>query len=170
MSSFSGHDKYLDGRSSREDFPNLNSPVAQSVEQRTVNPLVAGSSPARGAILNQSSSDGQEDSWRRCPNAEAKPLASASPTPWTILVPSLRQGSCCDWRQMQTLRYASSSRYLEEVSALPVMPTAWRSHNKCRLWATFYVGLIQRPEDFPYKKVVDSSSLSPDTIFSFLGM
>ncbi len=28
------------------------SPIAQLVEQRTVNPFVAGSSPARGAISN----------------------------------------------------------------------------------------------------------------------
>ena len=29
----------------------LDSPIAQLVEQRTVNPFVAGSSPARGAIF-----------------------------------------------------------------------------------------------------------------------
>ena len=31
-------------------MPTIDSPIAQSVERRTVNPQVAGSSPARGAM------------------------------------------------------------------------------------------------------------------------
>ena len=34
------------------------SPIVQSVERWTVNPYVAGSSPARGAILNSKHPDG----------------------------------------------------------------------------------------------------------------
>ena len=48
-----------------KDLPRLRScsPVAQLVEQRTVNPLVAGSSPARGAIAANSTQLRRKTVW-----------------------------------------------------------------------------------------------------------